>query len=644
MKITTKKSPKKHKLNKNYTKPLILILVILVSAVGGWIVYNSFAQTDETQTQIDTIYKTQGLFYANPTTYEGKRPVTKDLAQVDVNALSIPTKNGFFAAYQADHGDEGGVYIGFQRLNAPGGFDALGRKIAVFSAFGEGHSVKAYADGGQLLDKADYEDGVSTAVNFNWSPGTTYRLKMERVYDTTWRGSIINTKTNEETYISTIELNPDQPSDLRPVSTFYELIYDKGRPFSCDDLEYQGILVSDYRMDNGPRHNMYAHVADQAQCENKFRIATSASEILFELDGKNKHFSKTLDIGVNFASDCLAMDTCYNGDGLKTLAGPKPDKYDRGCKPSQNLPLCAPSGYKDGQKYAARFRNPNDVAVGHKYLYVADTGNNAVRRVNLTNGNTDTCIKDHPGMFSPVFIDTDDDDSLIVVAYQDSQLKTQNIFSMSCAGTPKLIGQDLHNAGGVSFIDSVNFLAVIGNDAFGKGESGGIYVLKTNESYVGSNELPEPQAEWGYGTIIASGVGDIKRVSGTFYVGYGHALWKGSLTGDDKYNYTKLYDGVQGYFELSSEGVLRSFGANCPDWGHGIEHRFLDATGSIQSNVVVGDNYAIWAGGYEDSSEAYKPGYVCTPRGMDQSQYLYDRYYFADSENHSIRTFNYAGP
>jgi streptogramin lyase len=56
------------------------------------------------------------------------------------------------------------------------------------------------------------------------------------------------------------------------------------------------------------------------------------------------------------------------------------------------------SGSSDGAGTAARFNDPRGVAVGSGVLYVADTGNSTIRRVNLGTGMVDT-LAGSPGMF-----------------------------------------------------------------------------------------------------------------------------------------------------------------------------------------------------------------------------------------------------
>ena len=44
------------------------------------------------------------------------------------------------------------------------------------------------------------------------------------------------------------------------------------------------------------------------------------------------------------------------------------------------------AGYKDGSRFEARFNYPRGIAVDRDYIYVADTGNSVIRRMNKTTG------------------------------------------------------------------------------------------------------------------------------------------------------------------------------------------------------------------------------------------------------------------
>src|SRR5262249_32927397 len=84
---------------------------------------------------------------------------------------------------------------------------------------------------------------------------------------------------------------------------------------------------------------------------------------------------------------------CFPGKVLADVAGKRLFVADTGHHPILELSLDGrvrrtfggTAGYEDGDPQSARFRCPQGMALAGDWLYVADTGNHVVRRIDLQN-------------------------------------------------------------------------------------------------------------------------------------------------------------------------------------------------------------------------------------------------------------------
>ncbi|WP_166357749.1 DUF3472 domain-containing protein [Pseudomonas akapageensis] len=131
--------------------------------------------------------------------------------EFQITVTKDPGYNGrTYWAHQFQFGPDGG-YIGLQRQNG----DAKG---LVFSIWG----ATSWTNGSGSCGHFSHEgSGVGCGMNYPWQEGVLYKLKVARTAPSAWTGSIIDTRTGQQTTIATIRV-PDNYGGLVSLGEWVE--------------------------------------------------------------------------------------------------------------------------------------------------------------------------------------------------------------------------------------------------------------------------------------------------------------------------------------------------------------------------------------------------------------------------------------
>lgn len=218
---------------------------------------------------------------------------------------------------------------------------------------------------------------------------------------------------------------------------------------------------------------------------------------------QSKHLPKTASLLMNPSGLVLHGDLLFVADaGLNrvyecTLAGVVKRTFGNG------LPL-----FLDGQADEAAFNRPNGLGIDGNFLYVADTGNHAVRRINLMNGNVDTLLGNgRPGRTEDAIIRDFHDapldnptalhvyrDSLVVADAGNNSLCSLNL---STRAFSRLAGD-----GSLGFTDGIGLRAKMAHPLGLSGDRNHLVVVEGTSSALRSVAVPEGRVN----TLIGQGL------------------------------------------------------------------------------------------------------------------------------------------
>ncbi|OAQ34199.1 hypothetical protein K457DRAFT_902139 [Linnemannia elongata AG-77] len=181
------------------------------------------------------------------------------------NMAKAPHKSGFYFAQQFNfHGIEDVGYTGLQPRE-----DQNGKSIvhAAFSSFQAGTTTKhpnchTGADGGP---------GVSCAVDIVSSYLHTYKITVENIGDTTWRGTLIDTLTRKATVIGEWTLPQGAGKIVNGQMGFVEYYTWNGQPsHTCDSLPYtQAFFYHPTSKTAGAKDGKVTKVYEYGDCVGK---------------------------------------------------------------------------------------------------------------------------------------------------------------------------------------------------------------------------------------------------------------------------------------------------------------------------------------------------------------------------------------
>lgn len=153
-----------------------------------------------------------------------------------ISMPNAPHESGFYFAQQFTFGDSGGVgYTGLQPRP-----DSNGSSIvhAVFSSFMNGTTT----DDSNCSDGADGGPGVSCSVDVMSAYSHTYELLVEKVEDTTWNGTLVDTVSGVLTHIGSYTLPPGTPGIGNSQIGFVEYYPWNTQPsHECSSLPYTSV-------------------------------------------------------------------------------------------------------------------------------------------------------------------------------------------------------------------------------------------------------------------------------------------------------------------------------------------------------------------------------------------------------------------
>lgn len=153
--------------------------------------------------------------------------------------------------------------------------------------------------------------------------------------------------------------------------------------------------------------------------------------------------------------------------------------------------------YLDGNPAEASFNRPMGISAGREYLYVADTGNHAVRRIRLLDGLVDTILGNgKPGFVQDklvnVFHDVQLNNPSSIIVHQDMLVIADS--GNNCLSVFNLANQhfsQLAGSGALGLLDGIGVRAELAHPLALSGSKNYLYVVEGCSSSVRTVAIPE---------------------------------------------------------------------------------------------------------------------------------------------------------